>query len=92
MLAVEFHGYHSKKWRHIPVTLPSQRYGFWLVERAIERGALIVILRGRVDWEIAVPELGTYDNRIVTHSHQSSAISPGNCGSAGFEQFIHAVS
>jgi hypothetical protein len=46
MLNVEFHGYHSAKWRPIGITLPSQRYGFWLVDRATARGATIVIMRG----------------------------------------------
>ena len=39
LAVVEFHGYHSPNFRLLPVTLPSQRYGFWLVRRAIDRDA-----------------------------------------------------
>lgn len=35
VLVVEFHGYHSRSWTPLPVTLPSQWYGFSLVERAV---------------------------------------------------------
>jgi len=58
VLAVEFHGYRSKKWPALPVTLPSQWYGFQLVREAIARKAFVVILRGERDWKVAVPELG----------------------------------
>jgi hypothetical protein len=57
VLSVEFHGYHSQDWAALPVTLPSQWYGFDLVTRAIERGAIIVVLRGGTDWDVAVPNL-----------------------------------
>lgn len=45
LLAVEFHGYHSENWQALPVTLPSQLYTFSLVEGAMGRGAVIVVLR-----------------------------------------------
>ncbi|HEY0319117.1 MAG TPA: hypothetical protein VGC49_12605 [Solirubrobacterales bacterium] len=80
VLNVEFHGYHSKNWHSLPITLPSQYYGFWLVVRAMERGATVVALRGSWDWEVAVPGLADYPRLVTVHSSQSPAISPDNCG------------
>lgn len=53
VLAVEFHGYHSQDWAPLPITLPSQWFGFGPVEDAIRRGAVIVVLRGGSDWDVA---------------------------------------
>ena len=63
VLSVEFHGYHSPSFAPIPITLPSQWFGFSLVEQAIARGATVVMTRGRREWEVAVPELMSYTPR-----------------------------
>lgn len=90
VMAVEFHGYHSERWRAIPVTLPSQRYSFWLVEKAIQRQATIVIMRGSRDWKIAVPAL--HEARLVVlNNPRSGTISPGNCAGDGFRQVLDAL-
>jgi hypothetical protein len=91
MLSVEFHGYHSKSWCPIGITLPSQHYGFWLVECAIRRGATIVIARGRRDWEVAVPALYGYEGVVTMRNPQNSAVTPGNCDPGGFERIIAAL-
>ncbi len=79
VLLVEFHGYHAKSWRPFPITLPSQSWGFSLVEQAISREATIVVMRGRRDWEIAVPALHGYQELVEVRSPQTSALSPRNC-------------
>jgi len=91
VLLVEFHGYHARSWRPIPVTLPSQRYGFWLVEQAMNRGATIIPMRGVRDWEVAVPHLGSYKRRVGIRNPRSATISPANCGQRGFDLVIEAV-
>lgn len=90
VLSVEFRGYHSEKWRLFP-TLPSQHFGFSLVEAAVERGATIVIMRARRDWEVAVPGLSDYRSLVVLNSWRNSAISPGNCGPEGFGRVLSAL-
>ena len=91
ILSVEFHGYHSPQWRPIAFTLPSQHYGFWLVEQAMARRATIVIMRGRSDWEVAVPGLQDYERRVVLRSFRSPAVSERNCGPKGFERILAAL-
>lgn len=90
VLAIEFHGYHSESYTTMPVTLPSQRYGFWLVEAAIARGAVIMMMRGQRDWSIAVPKLSQYQRVILNRNPRSSSISPATCGTRGY-QLIHST-
>jgi hypothetical protein len=91
VLAVEFHGYHSQDWAALPVTLPSQWFAFDLVKEAVERDAVVVVLRGRRDWEVAVPSLRGYPHALKTNSVQSSAVSPGNLGQEGFDEVARAA-
>ena len=83
--------HHSRRWRALPVTLPSQAYGFSLVERAMNRGAMVVIMRGLWDWEVAVPALGDYAQRVVIRNPRSSTISERNCGSKPLKQILAAL-
>ena len=57
VLSVEFVAYRSVSFGCGHVRFPSQEYAFALVRRAIERGAVIVIVRGANQWLGAVPEL-----------------------------------
>ncbi len=91
VLAVEFHGYHSKRWRPIPITLPSQAYGFWLVEQAIDRGGTIAVMRGVRPWEVAVPCLRGYSGRVPIANARTSSLSVGNCGQDGYDRVLAAV-
>lgn len=78
ILNVEFHGYHSEKWAPLPVTLPSQCFGFWLVKQAMDRGAVIVVTRAYREWRMAVPGLESYTNRVLTNQVRRALIGPGN--------------
>ena len=89
--AIEFHGYHSRSWRALPITLPSQRFGFWLVEQAMIRRATIVVVRGQRDWTIAVPNLGSYPLLVPIKNPRSASISPGNCGTKGFRRVLDSL-
>lgn len=90
VLSVEFHGYHSEQWKLFP-TLPSQHYGFWLVQQAVERGATVVLMRGVRDWKVAVPTLSGYPRLVTSSSWQSNSISPTNCPNGGFEMVLDAL-
>jgi hypothetical protein len=75
---VEFFPYHSRKYRGMGGILDAQRYGFDLVEQAIDRGALIVAMRSMKLWCANVPRLAAYDNLHACSNWQSPYISPGN--------------
>ena len=81
LLMVEFHGYHSKSWTAPFVTFPSQYFGFSLVHRAMNRGALIIVGRAMRHWYAAVPGLQAYENKVEKlASPRSANLSRGNIG------------
>ncbi len=76
---MEFFPYHSVRFAHGKLRVPSQAYTFALVEAAVERGAAIFITRGRELWTETVPALKTYPRSFVTRSVQNVVVSARNC-------------
>lgn len=77
LLALEFAPYHSKRFAHAHLRLPSQEFNFSLLRRAIERRAVIVCIRGYREWLGAVPELSSC-TVLRTRSKQAAALSSRN--------------
>jgi len=75
---VEYFPYHSMHFRG-GVQVPSQEYSFHLVRRAMERGALVVIMRGKRFWLDRVQQLSAYQHCHVLKNPQRVTISEGNC-------------
>ena len=73
---VESMAYHSEKFKFID--LPSQKYSCELVKKAIERAAIIIIMRSKNVWFDLIPELANYKNLVFMNSWQSTYFSPGN--------------
>jgi hypothetical protein len=88
VFVMEIHGYHSRQFAS-QLSLPSQRYTKALVRAAIERGARIVLMRGKRVWEELVPELRSAPVSIVRNV-QNPSISPGNLPEA-FDELVSAV-
>jgi hypothetical protein len=91
ILVVEFHGYHSRNWHSIGMTLPSQEFGFNLVANAVERGATIICTRGWVDWGIAVPALRKHPLAYRLSSHRNATVSERNLGPDAFRSVLAAL-
>lgn len=96
LATVEFHGYHSTSSRPLPVTLPSQHFGFDLVRRAVEQERLVVVARGWREWSIAVPELERAQHRgrvLRLKNPQSTYVTPGNLvgGKRSFDMVVDAL-
>jgi hypothetical protein len=89
---VEFHGYHSRVFQPIPVTLPSQRYGFALVRHAIERGAVIIVMRGLHAWQVAVPQLEKHTPVLRPSTPRSAYLTEATLGRRGFRTVVEALS
>ena len=70
------------------MTIPSQTFGFSLVKNAIKEEKVIIVARGKFDWECAVPELLNYENRFDTKNKQRNWISSGNITNDGFARII----
>lgn len=76
--SLEYVPYHSERFAHATLRLPSQSYTLSVVSVAMARGAVIFIARGRKLWEAAVPGLSTYHHAYATRSAQNVTISPKN--------------
>lgn len=90
LLCVEFFPYHSKRFGHSRLRLPSQGFGFQLVRHTVGRGAVIIQLRGARLWEGAVPELCGYRRRYFPATPMSAFLSERNCG-PGFRAMVKAI-
>ena len=77
LLCIEYFPYHSYRDPHFPGEVPSQAYSFALVEHAIDRGSLILIMRGVRAWRERVPRLNGYPGAFDTKNPQSPFVSPG---------------
>ena len=90
LLCVEYFPYHSRRFRWAKkLKVDSQHYGFGLVRSAIDRKAVIVIMRARRLWIERVPELDKYSRTFTLNSPQNVVVSPGNC--AGFDVLVDAI-
>lgn len=76
VFAVEFFPYWKRTYTGAP-TVPSQAYGFQLVQNALARNALVITLVGKGRWPDAVPALVSSRNAVETNSINLS-LSPNN--------------
>jgi hypothetical protein len=75
-MVIESIGYHSKKFKFL--NLPSQQYSCQLVRMAIDREAIVIIMRSINVWYDLVPRLNNYKNLIIMNNPQQTYFSPGN--------------
>ena len=79
VLCIEYFPYHTKRYKKAAAALHSQGYSFSLARQAIQRNALIVIMRSRALWMDAVPELARYARVFELRNPQNVSVSPRNC-------------
>jgi hypothetical protein len=91
VLCVEFFPYHSRKFKNCGRVLHSQQYSFWLVRQAIQRDAVILIMRSERRWLDQIPELESYPRRYTASSVQNPMITKKNFGE-GFSAAVRAIS
>jgi len=92
ILCVEYFPYHSRRFRHASLAVPSQEYGFDLVRSAICLGSVVVIMRSRKLWVNKVPELESYPLAFTLKNPQTVTVSPGNfVNCAGFDVVVSAI-
>jgi hypothetical protein len=88
IFVAEIHGYHSKRYRRQRPALPSQRYTVSLVQQALARNALCLIMRGAKYWRMAVPGL---EKCPKLRNPRNPSISCRNCGSDSFAEIVRRV-
>jgi hypothetical protein len=87
----EFFPYHSRSWKNLNKTLPSQEYTFNLIRDAMKRNVKIVLIRFAKPWFNAIPELETYKYVLRTKNPQSAFISPGNIADNRFDELVDVL-
>ena len=85
--SVELMPYHSERFAHGRLALPSQAFTLAAIRAAIARDAVIFVARGRAFWEAVVPALTGYRRAFRTQSVQNVVISERNSPS-GFRAAI----
>ena len=86
---IPYFPYPSSRFGHYGLRLPSQRYTFHLVRKAVKRGAVIVRMRRGKGWFAEVPKLEGYDRLFEVKNKLNPVISPKNC--SGFEEVVLAI-
>ena len=87
LLIVEFFPYHSNKFAG-GCSVPSQRFAIYQIERAMDRKAVIVIVRAKRRLLRAVPSLARYDY-VTVKSPASGYVSRRNV--PGFQRIVDAI-
>ncbi len=85
---IEYFPYHSKSYKPLGATLPTQQYGFHLVREALKREAVIIIMRSVKLWHSAVPDLAGRSYQLK--NPQNVTVSLNNC-MEGFWPAVHAL-
>jgi hypothetical protein len=90
---VVYFPYPSTRFRHGGCEVESQKYGFRLVHDAVERGAMIVLMRkGQLKhWRIKVSNLDGYANLIPLRNPQMPSVSPRNCEVGDYDRIVAAI-
>lgn len=88
---IEYFPYRSKKFKELPVILPSQKYTFSLVEEAISNEKIIIIMRSKKYWFNAIPKLEVYKRKYILRSPQNPVISSGNMNNNEFQETINEL-
>jgi hypothetical protein len=78
-LCIEYFPYPSCKFKAMRPPVASQQYGFDLANHAIDRNAIIVLMRAKRLWEHVVPRLSGYPQLFILQSPIAAAISRKNC-------------
>lgn len=76
---IQYFPYHSRAFPGSSLRVPSQQYSFHLVRQAIERRAVIIVMRSKRHWDEAVPELKNYRLQYEVRNRRNPTISSANC-------------
>ncbi len=90
ILCIEYFPYHSRKYKSC-TRLKSQTYSFNLVQKAIERKAIIIALRSVKLWIDAVPGLETYKDFHRVNSPQNPTLTRNNLPGCVYDEIVERI-
>lgn len=87
---VQYFPYHSREFKPLRSIIPSQAYNFSLVRKAIKMEKVIIYMRSKKIWEIAIPELASYPT-MQLKSYRAPYLTGKNLGYEAFEKLIELL-
>lgn len=90
LMCLQYLPYHSKIYSNPPCILPSQKFTFSILRRAIKNNKIIVIMRSKKLWFDAVPELKT-SPFIELKNYRMPYITERNTKNGDFQKVIEAL-
>jgi hypothetical protein len=103
ILVIEYFPYHSgrflfnkaqlKKFEVDEGVLPSQQYSFYLLQEAMNRDALIILVRKKKEWQRVNSLLKKYHRycELKPKCRQSAVIRPKSFDDGGYEKIIREL-
>lgn len=88
---VQFHGYHSKRYKYLGDILPSQRQTFDLIKSFMKTNSPIVIMRSKNIWFDAIKGLQEYENKIILRNPRNPTLSKRNMGEGDFQKLLDSI-
>jgi hypothetical protein len=93
ILNVVYFPYPSTRFDHLSLELPCQDYSFRLVREAVDRNAVVVLMRKAEAtvqaWKRAVPKLEGYARLYRVRNSQNPSVNRPNCDN--FEDIVRAI-
>ena len=90
VLCVEYFPYHSRRFAHAKLRVSSQDFSLELVRQAMNREALIIVLRSAKLWFSALLELSVYERIYHVKNPQNVIITPINLPD-GYEKLLAEI-
>ena len=88
---IQFHGYHSKRYKYLGGILPSQEPTLDLIRSAMGRKIPIVVMRSKKLWFKTINKLENYPNLIVLKNPRNPTLSNGNMNEGDFNKVLKAL-
>jgi hypothetical protein len=89
---IQFHGYHSKRYKYLGDILPSQHQSFDLIKSFMKTNSPIVIMRSKKIWFDAIKELQEYENKIILRNPRNPTLSRKNMDEGNFQKLLNSLS
>lgn len=83
IMLIEYFPYHSKSYKDLPI-VPSQKFAFDLVNEAMTREKIIIIMRSKDLWFEAVPKLKNYSAKMIIKNPRNPTVSSKNLSEENF--------
>jgi len=90
LLCVEYFPYHTDRFHSGLPRLPSQEYAAAMVQNAIAREAIIILMRSAKLWTAAIPALADYPDLHRLSNPRCAYLTPRNCP-AGYREIVETM-